>query len=138
MLKNDDDYKQVFSSAIDLEIYLWAAKLQRRVDSFIVTDAANATIEERSNLRFHLSMLIVDKLNSGAVKRPHQLRALAFEDASLMEDEFAALFERLKQWSAEYVKSENVILERAAKARRFSDYLLKKASEERAAAQVAT
>jgi hypothetical protein len=136
LLKNDDDYKQVFSSSIDLEIYLWAAKLQRRVDAFIVSDAANATIEQRSNLKFHLSMLIADKLNDGPVKRPPQLRSLASRDASLTDDEIAALFDKLKQWSNEYLKTEGVILERAAKAQRFSDYLLKKAAGERAATQV--
>lgn len=135
LLKNDDDYKQVFSPAIYLEIYLWAAKLQRRVDAFISSDAANATIEQRSNLKFHLSMLITDKLNDGPVKQPQQLRPLASRDASLTDEEMEALFDRLKQWSNEYLKTESVILERAAKAQRFSDYLLKKAAGERAATQ---
>ncbi len=31
LLKNDDDYRQVFNPAIELEIYLWAAKLLDRV-----------------------------------------------------------------------------------------------------------
>jgi hypothetical protein len=45
-----------------------------------------------------------------------------------------ALFDKLKQWSAEYLQTESVILERAAKAQRFSDYLLKKAGGQRTAA----
>lgn len=81
-------------------------------------------------------MLIADKLNDGPVKRPQQLRPLASRDASLTDDEMAALFDKLKQWSNEYLKTESVILERAAKAQRFSDYLLKKAAGERAATQV--
>jgi hypothetical protein len=135
LLKNDDDYRQVFSPAIDLEIYLWAAKLQRRVDTFIVSEAANTTIEQRSNLKFHLSMLVTDKLNGGPVRRPQQLRSLASQDASLTDDEIKALFDKLKQWSDEYLRTEGAILERAAKAQRFSECLLKKAFEERAAAQ---
>ena len=138
LLKNDDDYKQVFSPSIDLEIYLWAARLQRRVDGFIVSDAANATIEQRSNLRFHLSMLIVDKLNGSPVKRPQQLRSLASQDTSPTDDEIKALFDDLKHWSNEYLETEGAILERAAKAQRFSEYLLKRASDKRAAAQIAT
>jgi hypothetical protein len=134
LLKNNDDYKQIFSPSIDLEVYLWAAKLQRRVDAFIVTETADATIEQRSNLRFHLSMLIVDKLNNGPVKRPQQLRALASEDASLTDAEMEELFGTLKQWSDEYLEAEGVILERAAKAQRFSEYLLKRAADQRAAA----
>ena len=103
LLKNNDDYKQVFSHSIDLEIYLWAAKLQRRVDAFIVSDAANATLDQRNNLKFHLSMLITDKLNNGPVKRPQQLRSLALQDASLTDDEMIALFDKLKQWSDEFL-----------------------------------
>jgi hypothetical protein len=133
LLKNNDDYGQVFSPSIDLEVYLWVAKLQRRVDAFIVTEAANATIDQRNNLRFHLSMLIVDALNNGPIKKSQQLRSLASQDASLTDDEMKTLFDTLKVWSDEYLKTEGVILERAAKAQRFSDYLLKKAADQRAA-----
>jgi hypothetical protein len=131
LLKNNDDYKQVFSPTISLEIYLWAAKLQRRVDAFVVSDAASATIDQRNNLRFHLSMLIVDRLYGGPVKGPQQLRALALEGASLADSDLAALFDDLKRWSDEFLSQEGVILERAAKAQRFSEYLLKKAMAQR-------
>jgi AIPR protein len=132
LLKNDEDYKQVFGSSISLEIYLWAAKLQRKVDAFIASDVADATIDQRSNLKFHLSMLIVDRFNGAPVKSPQQLRSLALQDASITDDEIKACFDKLKLWSAAYLKAEGVILERAAKAQRFSDYLLKRAAEERA------
>lgn len=136
LLKNDEDYKQVFNPSIDLEIYLWAAKLQRRVDGFIVSDAANATIAERSNLKFHLSMLIVDRLNGGPVKRPRQLRELASQDASLTDEEIDALFTKLKRWSAEYLETEGIILERAAKTQRFTEYLLRRAAETRSGLKI--
>jgi hypothetical protein len=135
LLKNDEDYRQVFSPMIGLEIYLWAARLQRTVDTFIVSDAANATIDQRSNLKFHLSMLTVDRMNDGPVRKPQQLRALADAGAFLPDEETKALFERLKQWSDDYLVAEGSILERAAKSQRFSDYLLKRAAEERMAKQ---
>ena len=105
------------------------------LDSFIISDAADVTIEQRSNLKFHLSMLVVDSLNGGPVKRPQQLRAPASRDASFTDDEMKELFEKLKRWANDYLKTEGVILERAAKAQSFSQYLLRKASEERASAQ---
>jgi hypothetical protein len=76
-------------------------------------------------------MLIVDKLHDGPVRGPQQLRSLASQDASLTDSEIEALFSDLKQWSDEYLKEESVILERAAKAQRFSEYLLKRAAEQR-------
>lgn len=138
LLKNNDDYKQVFGPSIPLEIYLWAAKLQRRVDAFIASEEADATSDQKNNLKFHLSMLIVDELNRGPVKRPQQLRTIAVQDASLTDDQIALLFGKLKQWSSEYTAAEGMILERAAKTQGFSDYLLKRAGEYRSETQTTT
>ncbi|MGW5582458.1 AIPR family protein [Streptomyces sp. NPDC003857] len=127
LLKNDEDYRLVFDSSIDLQIYLWAARLQRQVDNFILSDAAEANVSQKSNLKFHLSMLIVERLNGGPVRRPQQLRRLAAENARMEEMGIKNLFENLKEWSAIYLKQEGVILERATKAQRFSEYLLNQA-----------
>ena len=131
LLKNDDDYKQVFNADIDLEIYLWAAKLQRRVDAFIASDAAETTISQRSNLRYHLSMLIVEQLNSRPIRKPDEIRNLILSGATISDAEIKEIFEKLKKWSDDYLIAEDVILERATKAQRFSDYLLKRAADER-------
>jgi hypothetical protein len=133
LLKNDDDYVLVFNPNIDLEIYLWAAKMQRRVDGFIASDAAEATISQRSNLRYHLSMLIVEKLNGRPIGSPGQIRNLILSGATITDAQVKELFEKLKKWSDAYLTSENVILERATKAQRFSDYLLRCAADERKA-----
>lgn len=131
LLKNDEDYKQVFSASIDLEIYLWAARMQRRVDDFITSDATDTTIDQKSNLKFHLSMLIADFLNGAPIRNPAQLRNLARNGATPSDSELRELFEKLKNWADSYLKSEKVILERAAKSQRFSEYLIKKTAEER-------
>jgi hypothetical protein len=74
-------------------------------------------------------------LTNGPVRRPQQLRSPAALDASLTQSEIEALFGDLKKWADEYLATESMILERAAKSQRFSDYLLKKASERRTAAE---
>jgi hypothetical protein len=112
--------------------------LQRKVDGFIASEEADATIDQKNNLKFHLSMLIVDELNRGPVKRPQQLRTIAVQDASLTDDQIALLFGKLKQWSSDYTTAEGMILERAAKTQGFSDYLLKRAAEDRTETQTAT
>ncbi|MFB7655235.1 MULTISPECIES: AIPR family protein [unclassified Streptomyces] len=127
LLKNDEDYRLVFNSSIDLAIYLWGARLQRQVDNFILSDAAEANVSQKSNLKFHLSMLIVERLNGGPVRSPQQLRALALSDAGVDDAVLKELFENLKDWSAVYLGREGVILERATKAQRFSEYLLQRA-----------
>lgn len=124
LLKNDEDYKLVFDSSFNLEIYLWAARLQRRVDNFILSEAAEANVSQKSNLKFHLSMLMVERLNRGPVRRPQQLRPLALGDATVDDAQIKEIFENLKRWSAVYLEREDVILERATKSQRFSEYLL--------------
>ena len=131
LLKNDEDYKLVFDSSIDLEIYLWAARLQRQVDNFLLSEAAEANVSQKSNLKFHLSMLIVEQLNRGPVRRPQQLRPLALGNAKVDDLEIKEIFGHLKEWSATYLAREGVILERATKAQRFSDYLLSRAQTDR-------
>jgi hypothetical protein len=81
-------------------------------------------------------MLIVDRLNGGPVKRPRQLRELASQDASLTDEEIDALFTKLKRWSAEYLETEGIILERAAKTQRFTEYLLRRAAEARSGRKI--
>ncbi len=132
LLKNDEDYRLVFNSSIDLQVYLWAARLQRQVDGFILSDAAEANVSQKSNLKFHLSMLIVELLNGAPVRRPQQLRALSSENAGVDDVVLKDLFEKLKKWSATYLHREGVILERATKAQRFSEYLLTQAQNFRA------
>ncbi|MEU8321003.1 AIPR family protein [Nonomuraea sp. NPDC048881] len=135
LLKNDDDYRSVFNSSIDLEIYFWAAKTQRQIDAFIVSEAADATVSQKSNLRFHLSMLVAEHLYGGPLRSPQQLRRLALEDASMSDKEVSTLFEALKGWSAGYLKANGVILERATKAQRFSEFLLIRAARHRTSVQ---
>lgn len=127
LLKNDEDYRLVFNSSIDLQVYLWAAKLQRQVDSFILSEAAEANVSQKSNLKFHLSMLIVELLNGSPVRRPQQLRALSSANAAVVDVVLKDLFEKLKRWSGAYLQREGVILERATKSQRFSEYLLDRA-----------
>jgi hypothetical protein len=127
LLKNDEDYRLVFNSSIDLQVYLWAARLQRQVDSFILSEAAEANVSQKSNLKFHLSMLIVELLNGAPIRRPQQLRALSSANAAVDDTVLKDLFEKLKEWSNAYLRREGVILERATKAQRFSEYLLDRA-----------
>jgi len=77
LLKRDDDYKRIFSSSIKLEIYLWLAQAQKAVDAFLLSEAAAATAQERTNLRFHLAMVAAARLVGAKVHNPGQLRSIA-------------------------------------------------------------
>ncbi|MFD2417734.1 AIPR family protein [Amycolatopsis pigmentata] len=132
LLKNNEDYKSVFDQSIALEIYFWVAQLQRRVDAFIVSELAAATTPQKSNLKYHLSMLLVEQLHGGRVRSPQQLGRIANNSSLPTDSEMGELFDKLKQWSDNYTNRESVILERATKSQRFTDYLLDLAAEGRA------
>jgi hypothetical protein len=77
LLKRDDDYKKIFSSSIPLGIYLWLAESQKAVDAFLLSETANATAQERTNLRFHLAMVAAARVAGTRVWAPAQLRPVA-------------------------------------------------------------
>ncbi|MFK0114524.1 AIPR family protein [Streptomyces sp. NPDC090994] len=80
LLKDDTDYKRIFSADIPLNVYLWLARTQSEVDSFLSSEAAGAPAAERTNLRFHLAMLAVAELLGRRVRSPKQLKQLATDD----------------------------------------------------------
>jgi hypothetical protein len=127
LLKVDEDYKSVFAPGVDLEIYFWVAKMQRRVDAFLYSDLAEATPPQRNNLKFHLSMLAVAKLLGTQGRAPQQLKALAREKVEVSDDSLKRTFDDLRTWSEEYVSNEATPLDTATKSQRFTDYLLGKA-----------
>jgi hypothetical protein len=89
LLKSETDYAWVFDPSLDLKVYLWAARTQKAVDDFLRTEAAHATSSERTNLRFHVSMLAVAKADQGRVYNPSQLKGLV--DNDIGEADFLAL-----------------------------------------------
>lgn len=134
LLKSNDDYLKVFNSSIELEVYYWVARMQREVDTFIASEDAQASIQQKSNLKFHLAMLVVDRLNEGPIRSLRQLNRLATGDAEISRTEIRNIFEKLKAWSDSYLAAEGAILERAAKTQRFTEYLLECAAKGRSAA----
>lgn len=104
LLKRDDDYHKIFSESLPLQVYLWLAKTQKDVDSFLLTPAATTTAPERTNLRFHLAMLAVARLFGGKVYAPAQLTALANQKKPIADADLSRclseLRERFKELSA--------------------------------------
>lgn len=96
LLKQDSDYERVFDSKLPLPVFLWLAKTQKRVDAFLLTDAADTTASERTNLRFHLSMLSVAVRFGGRVYNTAQLSALAEGDAKLDDNLLSACLSALR------------------------------------------
>lgn len=100
LLKNDEDYKQVFSKDYPLSIYLFCAKLLKKIDGFVKSEAASLGTEERINLKFHLAMFVSMKLAARAGLSPKDFERLQVDNVT---DDL--LLDSLKIVKCEFVKS---------------------------------
>jgi hypothetical protein len=137
LIKDEDDYKRVFSPNLELGVYLWAAKTQRAADVFLRSDRAAATPEERSNLRFHLATAVVLANLGKRLDNPADLHALTGTEFS--EDDFAAALDLLRETLTKYQAGDEQPLDRIAKGSDFVRYFLDECfPREAATAEAAT
>ncbi|WP_143875883.1 AIPR family protein [Nocardia fluminea] len=74
LLNNPSDYKQIFNTAVNLDVYLWLAAAQRKVDAML-TKEVDAYI--KTNLRFYVSCYLVTRQAGFRIYNPKQLREIA-------------------------------------------------------------
>ena len=70
LLKEDEEYGNIFDKGTPFEVYLWAAKAQKRADAFFQEAETGSSSQERTNLRFYVSMLAAARLVGGRVRTP--------------------------------------------------------------------
>jgi hypothetical protein len=125
LIKSQPDYERLFDSTVGYDIFLFVASLQRRIDEFMKTTRANANSQERTNLRFHLGMLVVAAALGAQVHHPSQLRVML--DRPISDDAIERELARLRAWLAEYQASSHDDPDKIAKSREFVDFVLGKA-----------
>ncbi len=124
LLKADIDYKRIFAQNRGHEIYLWAAQTQKAVDSFM-RGADDVSQEEMTNLRFHLSTLIVSRalersVEPGSLNDVESLVGHAFNS-----DELQTALKLLRGSMEKYLEATGLGMDRAAKTSDFVQELLK-------------
>lgn len=97
LLKRDDDYRKIFSRDTALDVYLWMAQSQKTVDSFLLSEEAGVTPQERTNLRFHLSMIAAARLHEARVYNPAQLQTIAADSTPIAEADLAVCLTLLQE-----------------------------------------
>ncbi|WP_278314783.1 AIPR family protein [Lolliginicoccus levis] len=85
LLKRDEDYLKVFSNDIPLSVYLWLARTQKQIDAYLLSERAGVTAQQRTNFRFHLSMLCACDLVGRKIHNPRELVSVANAD-KIIED----------------------------------------------------
>lgn len=125
LLKRNKDYETIFSTSTPVEIYLWLAESQKAVDAFLLTEAAAATTQERTNLRFHLAMVAATKLVGEQVRAPKQLRAVAVTKPRPIGDaDLPACLALVRDAVRDYGAKTGDAADKIAKGPDFVDFLL--------------
>ena len=124
LLKADKNYRTIFSSDISLGIYLWAAKTQREVDRFLLSTEAKATVSERTNLRFHVSMLATARLLGGRVRSPKQLSQVVEEDRTVADVDLPSCLKSVRAAMQSLVENRGESADKIAKSRDFVEAIL--------------
>jgi hypothetical protein len=127
LLKRDDDYRKIFSARVPLEVYLWLAQSQKAVDAFLLSEAAGATSQERTNLRFHLAMIAAARLVGNKVHSPQQLRAVVHAGKAIGDAGLPACLETVRSSFAERGAATGDAADKIAKGAEFVDFLLDRA-----------
>jgi hypothetical protein len=124
LLKKDEDYHKIFSNKTPLDVYLWLAEAQKDVDAYLISPSAATTPPERTNLRFHMSMLAAARLLGARVYAPEQLLPLAQGGRRISEADLPKSLADLRQWYAQHGAVSGDAMDKAAKGSDFIDYML--------------
>ncbi|MGQ5225738.1 AIPR family protein [Streptomyces sp. yara] len=123
LLKRNDEYSRIFSKKTDLPIYLWVARRQKEIDLFLLSTHHQTSAGERTNLRFHLSMLAVAKLLGKRVYNPTQLRELSTDGKDFGSLDLNAILDELRMYYGDYAKAKAGSMEKNAKSSEFVTYI---------------
>jgi nitrate reductase assembly molybdenum cofactor insertion protein NarJ len=118
LLKADVDYDRIFARDRSHEIYLWAATAQKAVDAFLRAED-DVTQEEITNLKFHLSTLLVSDALGRRVdpKKPNDVADLVGREFS--HDEMRDALGKLRASMQQYLEKTGLRMDRAAKTSDF-------------------
>jgi hypothetical protein len=119
LLSNPTNYDAVFTSKISLDLYLWIAATQRKIDTLLRSEDIDTY--SQTNLRFHIGMYLVMKRFGARVYSPGQLADLSKEPFDVGAKEVREALDLLLEWADQVGDSEGWPLDRVAKSKSFVD-----------------
>lgn len=121
LIANDTTYESIFRNDSSLPGYFWMARMQQAVDVHL--RASDAEQVFKSNMRFHLSMMVAQDLIEQQVHHPSQLAEHFSQDidTSSFDKVMQELKNHLEQYAAE---KPDFTYDRIAKSAGFTEYIL--------------
>lgn len=122
LIKSDTEYSRVFNDSIDLNIYLFCARVMKRIEFFMRTEFQNRASQDSNNLKFHIAMTLMVKLVGKRNYTSQNIQSVSFDTITgqLITDCVAETISLAKK----YATQRGWTIERLAKNRDFVNYLL--------------
>jgi hypothetical protein len=128
LLNDASDYRAVFNEQTPLEVYLWLASTQKRIDADLLVES---DAYERSNLRFYVSCYIITKKYGNRVFSPQQLRNLAAVPLDMDRGEVWMALEHLRALVDQFTDGdEEWSYDRVAKSKLFAEQVISAALDD--------
>ena len=94
LLKDENDYKKVFSDLHPITLYASCALLMKRVDGFLRSESSGLNRKDQTNLRFYVAMLVAVK--RAGVKTRRSDSAATLDPKDVTDEDLLASLERAK------------------------------------------
>ncbi|MFN5773437.1 AIPR family protein [Flavobacterium sp.] len=76
LIKNDEEYKRIFSKEYDVDIYAKGVQLQKKVENTLKAYSPVLTTSEIGDLKFHVSMFIVADTLKKLTYSPNDIKSI--------------------------------------------------------------
>lgn len=84
LIKNDEEYKRIFSKEYEVDIYAKGVVIQRKVETALKSHTPELTTSEIGDLKFHVAMFIVADTLKKLTYAPNEIKNI---DVSALTDE---------------------------------------------------
>jgi hypothetical protein len=123
LIKSETDYARVFNESIGANIYLFCARVMKRIEAVIRNEFQSHGSQDGNNLKFHTAMALMAKLTGTRDYAQQNIEALSFD---IITDQLIVdCFNETISLATQYATHRGWTIERLAKNREFVDYLLK-------------
>lgn len=126
LIKRDVDYKRVFDNSFKLSMYLFCAKIIKTIDMFIRSYANDYSVHDKSNLKYHLAMLLMFKILKKTKYGSKEIESLENFELDTTSDILNQALSELIQIAQKYAASQgNQPINTIAKSKAFVTFLIK-------------
>ena len=105
LVKNDEDYKQIFNSEYDLDNYYRIILIQRRIEA-LLNEAEHLEKGDKLNIRYFVQCHFVLKNRENKVREPHNIKdyLLAFKSVDYMKLDDEKIKDSIQRVHEIYIK----------------------------------